>query len=406
MAQLKRRFALEMGSSTSSQHPASHDAGEEDGDNEQVDNKKTRVKSEGSKKRSRGVPGINQSMPVVVPGHGPFPSGFSRNDEPPPLPADEYSGVSDEEVDSKDQQSLKRSSSRQSSGVVSVPSYRNITAPNSSKTTMVTGPTSSKKKQKLHNETSSSTTSAHWQRPSKLIEEPILLDPATLTKRTDLVSLAYDADDYDQKFFSEWKASNPSSTLKIEEIEYAMEVLERECSYAEADVEMNRSDVELQCRNAATIAKGEHLITILNSEKYHPGLEEVPKIEEKASKAKKASLEHNKNSNQTIESLVPVSILARAMHKPVKDPAIQAIHQYWVGRRKQEGGPLISIVFLRGHARDANIDEASPEVVAKVYSRLRELREDLERVRLVADSARKREKLKKEILKLSTNTGI
>jgi hypothetical protein len=404
MAQARRRLAVEMGSSLSSQKTTSHEEEEDDDDDEQIDNiKKPSSKSELKRRKRSGVPAINQSMPIVVPGHAPFPSGFSKSDEPPPIPVEENDEESDGEPDAKDAQLAKRCSSRQSSGGVSVPSFRSISRPSDNKTTMVTGPTSSKKKLKLQNQTtSSSSTSLRWERPSSLIEEPTQADPSTLTKRSELKSFAYDADDYDQIFFSKWKEENPSSNLKIEELEFAMEVLERECSYAEANAEMNRNDIDLQCRNAATLAKGEHLLLILKSGKLHPGMDELTKIAEKASKAKKASLENSKNATQTIEILVPASILARAMHKPVKDPTVQAIHQYWIGRRKQEGGPLVSIVFLRSHARDATLDDTSPEIVAKVYSRLRELREDLERVRLVADSARKREKLKKEILKLSS----
>jgi hypothetical protein len=330
------------------------------------------------------MPDLEQSMPVVTLGTGPFPQGFTKKDAETSL---SHSTDVETTGDSKAPLALKRSSSAMQ---VTVPTYKVISSPHA------------KGKR------------VKWARPVSLIH---INGRKSLDLAAGPANPLYDADEDDTRFFKSWKAKNSARrewTLDV--FEKAIEVLEREMQGAENRTEWDKSEIDLKCRNAATIAKAEYILGALRHKRQGSvstsahrarhvlGSEleqEIAVNGEIAAKDMARSLEHGtRKSKRTIEELVPISLLAEALSMDELNSGLKTVYEYWIAKRKKEGGPLINPAFLKDKSTDHRLETEHPQVVAGVYSRLRDLREDMERVRLIADTARKREKIKKELVKL------
>lgn len=95
-------------------------------------------------------------------------------------------------------------------------------------------------------------------------------------------------------------------------------------------------------------------------------------------------------------------------------PAVVAnIYTYWVQKREVMGGPLLrcfqSFPLLgnwdrSGSSPDA-IEDEDPEDLLRTFSKMQELRRDLERARIIADLVRRREKFKAERLRCVYRTA-
>ena len=374
-----------------------------------------------------GLPSITESMPVVHIGVEPMPVGFHKGDQPPPPHAAITASGEQNAIPATNGSRANTSSSlglKRTAHHVSVPTYRDLTnaSPRATKNSPRASSSSASNKKRKH---------PSWRRPKEFIsEDTTMMSTSEWSSASGASSAiasgnhtsAYDADEEDENFFQSWLRSNPTSKLKLDDLEQAIEVLERECRYAEMNAEMNRNDQDLQCRNAASLAKADYFLLKLHSKSsfaFQPGTVSFGELEkqahaagETAAKVLRSSFtndrQHQRNNNHhnnkkkySVEDLVSISVLNQLRNLTNQSAFISAIYRYWISKRNREGGSLINITFLRAQAKDSILDNEPPETVAKVYSRLRELREDLERVRLVADSARKREKLKKELIRLS-----
>jgi hypothetical protein len=356
--------------------------------NKQLKKKKNMVSSNNNKDTrtpGRNYP-LSEKMTVIVEGEQ-VPKrlkgfdGKPRPLSPPPLTS---SSSSNGNVNSN-------------SSLVVTPSFRENNNKSNTSTKNKNGHTTNKRKP--------------FTRPSgKMIAD----NEATITAMT-LRLMDYDADEEDVKFV---KSLSSSSNLTLEDLERVITALERAARTFDAMKKMNQTQQDWKERNTHTITQVEYILkqvekkqsTIITSfskleaESNLAGTNAVKKL-----KTSTSSSNNSNNNTTTTTATTPNSslIINTLSDKNINMNTAQKIFNYWTEKRKRNDGPLL---FIADPLQNNNEEEtrlvnlvqgSNTEQIISALNTIREFREHLERVRLIADSARKREKIKKELLKVN-----
>ena len=244
-----------------------------------------------------------------------------------------------------------------------------------------------------------------WSRPKKKLIQDVSKAILTAT---------YDGDSDDEEFCASVKKmcrAAHNRMLSLEELETIFEDLERRHQVFTHKMKIASDMAEITKKNAITISKSEYVIAALQRASSN-----IDNLIQEANNNSKSKANNNKSKETTSPTFLSVTdiayakpIIAKLTKRDLSDLVIPLLHKYWLEKRKKNGELIhfnpSDVVNFDDEDAELNeilkLDDKNNQRV-DFFETIKDFREHVEKIRLIADTARRREKIKKELLELES----